>query len=316
VVMALCVDWLSGDRRAGHIVSGPLRVRAHRSAKYFLTRRADHTLSLIHELDKLVTDKLILSNPTSSSSIIRDTDLHHAWLRASVGTSAEHDKTLDSFRLKLDEGPLRTIPAGRSSRPRPSTGTTTPNSSSSSSALFSSIALGAPISLHPTISWPLDLFLTPPARESYVEIHSFLFALRVTHQRCLGCWKNLTCRRQPQDRSRRSAGAKELQRTVWSTLKLMLFFLEELLSHYMLDIIEVQHRALLEQLDPASKEGMKRSGSVPASLRGSTRADTRTEGKGTMPGSPASTYAPDTVRSRVPPTPNKTTAHLDFLSLR
>lgn len=103
---------------------------------------------------------------------------------------------------------------------------------------------------------------------------------------------------------------------MWSTLKLVLFFLEELLSHYMIDIIDVQHRALLEQLDPNSEEGMKRSGSVPASLRGSTRADARTERRGTRAGSPASTYAPETVRSRVPPTPNKTTAHLDFLSLR
>lgn len=250
--------------------------------------------------------------------MIRDADLHHAWLRASVGTSAEHDRSLDTFRLKLDDGPFRTIPAGRPSIPRSSTGTNAPSSSADTSAFFSSIVLGAPISLHPTISWPLDLFLTPPACESYIEIHSFLFALRTTHQRCLKCWKTLTGRRVARDRSRRhrNTSQRELEKTVWSTLKLVLFFLEELLSHYMIDIIDVQHRALLEQLDPNSEEGMKRSGSVPASLRGSTRADARTERRGTRAGSPASTYAPETVRSRVPPTPNKTTAHLDFLSLR
>lgn len=110
-------------------------------------------------------------------------------------------------------------------------------------------------------------------------------------------------------------------RTVWATVRLMSFWLEELLSHFMCDIIDVQHRNLLSQLDVRSEEGgLKRSGSAATSLRGSMKvADVRSEHGGekrTRAGSPASTYAAETVRSKVPPTPNRHTAHIDFLSLR
>ena len=251
----------------------------------------------------MLNNKIVLSNPTSSSSVIRDTDLHLAWLRSSVGTSAENDKSLETLRLKLDNGPLRTL-----SEPGKSGG------------LFSSFVLGAPMTLHPTISWPLDLFLTPPARESYMEIHAYLLAIRSTHYRVLTTWGSLTARRQSTksrtalNRQSRSP-ERALERSVWTTTRLILFFLEEILAHFMIDIIDVQHRTLLEQLD-RPEEGVKRSGSVAASLRGSTRWEAKTDAGKTRPGSPASTYAAETVRSKVPPTPNRHTAHLDFLTLR
>ena len=287
------------------------------SGNYFLTRRADHTLALLHELHRLLNTKIILSNPTSSSSVIRDTDLHLAWLRSSVGTSAENDKSLETVRLKLDEGPLRTLsnPGKRHS--------TSSSNTSSTCGLFSSFVLGAPMTLHPTISWPLDLFLTPPARESYIEIHAYLLSIRSTHHRVLSTWGTLSARRQTtKTRSslnkQSSSPERVLERSVWSTVRLMLFFLEEMIAHFMIDIIDVQHRTLLEQLDYSPPEtGVKRSGSIAASLRGSTKWDAgKTDAGKTRPGSPASTYAAETVRSRIPPTPNHHTAHLDFLTLR
>lgn len=211
-----------------------------------------------------------------------------------MGTSAEADKSLETVRLKLDNGPLRTLGVDHSS----------------SSGLFSSFVLGAPMTLHPTISWPLDLFLTPPARESYMEIHAYLLAIRSTHFRVLSTWGSLTARRKTTHTrtalNRQSKSPERaLERSVWSTIRLMLFFLEQILAHYMIDIIDVQHRTLLEQLD--STPEVKRTGSVAASLRASTwDADA----------SPASTYAAETVRSRIPPTPNRHTEHLDFLTLR
>jgi gamma-tubulin complex component 4 len=285
-----------------------------------LTRRADYAVSLIQELTKLHSTKIILSDPSSSSSVIRDTDLHLAWLRSSLGTSAEHDRSLDTLHLRLDHGPLRAIPSTTS---RPTTvGQADPES------LFSSFLLGTPMTLHSNVTWPLDLFITPQARSTYSEIQAYLLALRTTQQRVLGVWLAITSSRRP---GRLETPWADLQRDVWALTKLILFFFEELLGHFMTDIIDVQHKTLLAELDPPScgDPVIRRSGSVATSLRGSTRlyksqsrdlpsgqGQTPDAKTATRPDSPASTYAPETVRSRIPPTPNRHTAHLDFLTLR
>lgn len=326
MVMAPRLDRPSNHRVSRNVVSHtlhPIIVGRERkvnegelmcSGNYFLTRRADYAISVIHEVTKLCQDKLLGSKPESSSSVVRDTDLQLAWLRASVGTSAEHDKSLDKLRLKFDHGPLRAIPTSDSARGR------------SETSMFSDLLCGTGVTLHPTISWPLDLFMTPPSRATYCEIHGYLFALRTTQYRLHECWSSLTASRKrgraPRDHE--TIEEREYVRTTWATVKLILFWLDEVLNHFMGDIIDVQHRNLLSQLDPTGKgdEGMKRSGSMGASVRGSTRhLDVKSDHgrpgeRGTRAGSPASTYAAETVKSKVPPVVNTHTAHMDFLSLR
>ena len=278
-------------------------------------------------MEELRLDKLVLSNPTSSSSVIRDADLNLALLRASIGTSAENDRALDGLKLKLDNGPLRPIPSGNG---KPS------KINDSVGSLYSSMLLGAPISLHHVVGWPLDLFMTAPARATYGDIHAYLFALRSTHRRVLETWTSLsaTQRRQrsvrgrEQSATRRHAGSKatELARSTWGILRLMLFFFDELLGHFMTDIVDVQHRSLLDMLDPPTgagigADGLPRSSSMSASLRSSTRfprsGSVRTFGgyESVRASSPGST-AQESTRHQVPPVPNQHTAYLDFLSLR
>lgn len=293
-------------------------MKLNESGNYFLTRRADHAVSFIDELQRLHTSKILLGDPQSSSSVIRDTDLHLAWLRSSLGTSAEHDKSLDNFRLRLDHGSLRPLPSR-----------STQSKTTGIKSLFSSFVLGAAITLHPNVTWPLDLFISPQARETYSEIHAYLFSLRYVHQRLLSSWRGLTGTRSSKSRTKEE---RSLEGDVWATMKLSLFWLDELLSHFMTDIIDIQHRALLSQLEgPEYEPTVRRSGSIATSLRGSRlqksqsrehlsaqglSASHASERGGMRPASPASTYAPETVRSRIPPIPNKHTAHLDFLTLR
>ncbi|ORY34876.1 Spc98 family-domain-containing protein [Naematelia encephala] len=317
-----------------HILTGPQVVEALETfGNYFLTRSSDYSLALIRELHKLHLDKLITSNPHSSSSAIREQDLHLALLRASVGTSVENDKALDSLRLHLPQGTLRPLLPSVSARPHVS-------SSSGDNPirdLFSSTLLGAPMELVTTISWPLDLFLTPPTLAAYTDIHAYLFALRDTHARVLDTWSRLS---QSQRRRLKWTNTAERDyRAAWGSVRIMLFFLDELLSHFLLDVIDVQHRRLLEELQGAGAPsrggtGGTPKGSLTSSIQQGSVTTTRQGGGGGITPAPsifnghrAGSPAPSeethggfdtaTVRSQAPPVPDKA-AHnyLDFLALR
>ena len=298
------------------------------SGNYFLTRRADYAVSLIREIHRLRLDKLITSNPHSSSSVIREQDLNLAILRASVGTSGENDAGIDRLRFRLEKGPVRPIMPSLTASQRKRSEENPFKDQSSVRYLFSSSLLGSPLVLDTTVSWPLDLFMTPPARAAYSDIHAYLFAIRDTHQRVLDCWTSLSA---SQRRRRKWTGTTEggtadeivsrrkLARSAWGTIRAMLFFLDELHSHFMTDIIEVQHRRLLNQLEEAD---IPRSNSVPGSLRSSTkfsspqsrfRSATLPEDRPESPGS----FDAQTFKSRAPPTPSKRQIfYLDFLTLR
>lgn len=101
--------------------------------------------------------------------------------------------------------------------------------------------------------------MTPPAIAAYSDIHAYLFAIRDTHLRVLDCWTSLSS---SQRQRRKWTGVNEggvqteeiddrrrLTRLGWGTVRAMLFFLDQLQGHFMMDIIDVQHRRLLEQLD-------------------------------------------------------------------
>ena len=284
-------------------------------------------------------EKLILSNPHSSSSVIREQDLNLAILRASVGTSAENDRWVEKLRFKLERGSLR--PFMPSAAPKHAT-----SSDNGIRGLFSSFLLGAPMTMTSTMGWPMDLFITPPAMTAYIDINVYLTAIRDTHLKVLSCWSSLSA---SQRRRRRWTGSNEggtraeierrqyLARLSWGVVRAMLFFLDQLLGHFMVDIIDVQHRRLLDSLEEvniAAKQGM---GSRASSMRGSVaRAaspGSRFGGTSTSAGrgfaarnweaeSPYDSthdgFDTQTIRTRAPPSSARP-AHavfLDFLTLR
>lgn len=263
------------------------------------------------------------------------------------------DSQLDSLHYKLEKGPLRamlpTIPMKTPKQTGIESKNDTVEHRNSIRAMFSSFLLGTPLILTTPVTWPLDLFISPQALSAYSDIQAYLTALRHTHLSVLSCWTTLSA---AQRQRRKWTGVTEggtdeevearkgLGRAAWGTIRLMLFFIDQLQSHFMTDIIDVQHKRLLEQL------GLETVLSAPAlggslrgsSLRGSisvrqtpTATKVRTaistpvteSGERRRAASPFSdTYSVpcdgQTLRSnRAPPTPNKAqSVYLDFLTLR
>ncbi|ORX37895.1 Spc98 family-domain-containing protein [Kockovaella imperatae] len=296
---------------------------------YFLTRNAELATGTIREIHALRLDKLITADPHSSSSVIREQDLRHALLKASVGTSAENDKALDNVRFRLERGPIRPLLTHLSpvKMRKVDANRKDPDSQKlyddedSTNDLFSSFLLGSPLTLEASISWPLDLFMTPKARETYTDIHSYLFALRDAHLRISDCWKSLSAaqRRRRKWTSTTEGGTRsevrarlELARAAWGTVRIMLFFLDQLIGHFMTDIIEVQHQHLLDELESMTNGHQSMSRAV--STRGSMRASRSVRSiSGSIAGS---TIDHDTVWNKKTLTQGNTTEHLDFITLR
>lgn len=211
--------------------------------------------------------------------------------------------------------------------------------------IFTSAILGAPVELRYKIGWPLDLFMTPSSIAAYSEIHAYLFALQDTHTRVSDAWTRLSLtyrQRQKLGDSGRDDSRRKLTKRAWSTSRTMLFFLDQLLGHFTIDVVDVQHRRLIDDLDIVrlneDKENLRsRSGSmvspavsmrdIPAGAIRQKQSISRLNSisksyAGSMRGgavSPTSeAYDGGSVRSRVaPPTPRRTQAtFLDFLSLR
>ncbi|CAK9780693.1 hypothetical protein CC85DRAFT_264533 [Cutaneotrichosporon oleaginosum] len=237
-----------------HILTGQQVADAIESfANYFLTREADFALNVIREIGRLRHDRLVTANPTSSSSVIRPHDLDLALLRASVGTDVERDKGLEALHWAMPLGPLK-----------PSS-LLTPAKSDDVRSLFAPALLGAPIHLTATVSWPLNLFMTPPALAAYGEIHAYLLALRDTHLRVLDVWTALghaqrrrrvyTGTHEGGADAREQARRSALARAGWGLVRGMLFVLDQLLSHFMVDIVGAQHRRLLESLGDGGAPG-------------------------------------------------------------
>jgi gamma-tubulin complex component 4 len=284
-------------------------------------------------------EKLILSDPRSSSSVIREQDLNLAILRASVGTSAENDRWVEKLRFKLERGSLRPFMPSATA-PKHTHG------DDGIRSLFSSFLLGAPMTMTTTMGWPMDLFITPPAMSAYIDINVYLTAIRDTHLKVLSCWSSLSA---SQRRRRRWTGSNEggtraeverrknLARLSWGIVRAMLFFLDQLLGHFMVDIIDVQHRRLLDSLEEvniAAKQGQG-MGSRPGSMRGSvaraaspasrfgtastagrhstTRWEAESPNNSTHDG-----FDTQTVRTRAPPSSARPShaVFLDFLTLR
>jgi gamma-tubulin complex component 4 len=228
-------------------------------------RNGEFSLSLIREIERLKLSRLtIRSGPTS---MIREQDLNLALLRASLGTTAQHDPSLAHLRFSLPSGPLRPL--------LPSLATTAyvhPVSPSGSIAslgspdlhLFSSNLLGTPLTLTYNVTWPLDLFLHPADLSAYAALFAYLSALRKTHTRVHGCWSSLS---NAQRARRRWTGLGEggtvedlevrhrLLRCGWGIVRDMQWFLDTLLGYIMMDVVDVEFgklKELLTQRKPVS----------------------------------------------------------------
>ena len=206
--------------------------------------------------------------------MIREQDLNLALLRASLGTTAQHDSYLSRFRFILPAGPLRPLlPSLTNDVPlSTSPSTITPSGMS----LFDTQLLGTTLSLSYNLSWPLDLFLERTDLSIYSTIFSFLSALRKTHTRVHTCW---TCLSNAQRARRRWTGfgeggtiedlevRKRMLRCGWGVVRDMNWFLDTVLGYVMMDVVDVEFRKLKEMLD---RQGTSIKGPMPNSQTGST----------------------------------------------
>ena len=208
--------------------------------------------------------------------MIREQDLNLALLRASLGTTAQHDPYLSRCRFILPAGPLRPL--------LPSLNHDVPLSTSvspSGTSIFDTQLLGTTLSLSYNLSWPLDLFLDRADLSIYSTIFSFLSALRKTHTRVHTCWTSLS---NAQRARRRWTGfgeggtAEDLEvrtrmlRCGWGVVRDMNWFLDTVLGYVMMDVVDVEFRKLKEMLDRQSDAGATVKGLVsnPSSQPGST----------------------------------------------
>ncbi|KAJ7597470.1 Spc98 family-domain-containing protein [Mycena floridula] len=223
-------------------------------ANYFLLRNGEFSLSLIREIERLKLSRFTMR--TGNASMIRDQDLNLALLRASLGTSAQHDPNLSRLRFSLPSGPLRPLlPSLGSDIQLPPLSPSTPGVIDP--ALFSSNLLGTPLTLNYTVSWPLDLFLYSADLTSYGTLFSFLIALRRTHTACHSCWTSLS---NAQRARRRWTGLgeggtvedldarKSLLRCSWGVVRDMGWFFDCLLGYVMIDVVDVEFGRLKKLL--------------------------------------------------------------------
>ncbi|KAK7064110.1 spindle pole body component [Favolaschia claudopus] len=242
---------------------------------YFLLRNGEFAQSLIFEIERLKISRLT-NMRSGTASMIRDQDLNLALLRASLGTTAQHDPALSLLRFSLPAGPLRPLLPSLSHTEYPksaSVSATLPTDPS----LFSSHLLGStPLTLSYKVSWPLDLFLHQADLSTYATLFSYLSALRKTHARIHVCWSSLS---NSQRARRRWTGLGEggtaedllarqtLLRCGWGVVRDMGWFLDTLVQYTMTDVVDVEFSKLKEMLsrggDLASSAGLATSGSGP-----------------------------------------------------
>lgn len=200
--------------------------------------------------------------------MIREQDLNLALLRASLGTTAQHDPSLSSLRFHLPSGPLRPL--------LPSLANQKNLSSSAASNVpevtqFDDLLLGTHLNLTYTVNWPLDLFLHPSDLQIYAALFSYLSSLRKTHTQIHTCWTSLS---NAQRARRRWTGLGEggtvedlevrsrLLRCGWGVVRDMGWFLDTLLGYVMTHVVDVEFKRLKDLLGKPSGPGRGRTDSV------------------------------------------------------
>jgi gamma-tubulin complex component 4 len=183
--------------------------------------------------------------------MIRDQDLSLTLLRASLGTSAQHDPALSRLKFTLPTGPLRPLLRSLSSNPNVSM-------TRGLQVGFDDLLLGTPLALSYTLSWPLDLFLIPSDLNAYSALFAYLASIRRAQTIVLECWTSLS----NAQRARRrwtvldeggvedGEWRRKLLRCGWGVVREMIWFLDTLWGHIMTDVVDVHFRKLNEHLDP------------------------------------------------------------------
>lgn len=200
------------------------------------------------EFERLKLSRMTLKPSSRQSQMIREQDLHLAMLRASLGTSAQHDPTLARLRFVLPAGPLRPLLPSLQFTGGPQLPQQT---------AFDDMLLGTQLKLTYTLPWPLDLFLTPAALSSYNSLFAFLSTIRKIHVRVLDSWISLS---NAQRARRRWTGTGEggteedrdaregLLRCGWGCARMMNWFLEAVMEYVWCDVVEEAYRNLKIQL--------------------------------------------------------------------
>ncbi|TFK30929.1 hypothetical protein FA15DRAFT_38484 [Coprinopsis marcescibilis] len=260
-------------------------------ADYFLLRNGEFSLSLIREIERLKISRL--TNRASTTSMIREQDLNLALLRASLGTTAQHDPALARLRFHLPSGPLRPLLPSLANLNKPGASNLSTSITSGDPSAFSSILLGTPMTLLYTIEWPLDLFIGRSEMTAYGALFSFLSSLRKAHIQIHTCWTALSNAQRARrkwtglDEGGTSEDAeirRQLLRRGWGIVRDMGWFLDTLFGYVMTDVIDVEYRKLKDML---SKEGV-------ASDQSSRPVDS----------------------TPLPHAPSQKSSHLDFTSIR
>lgn len=275
-------------------------------ANYFLIRNGEFSLSLITEIERLKLSRLTARS--GPSTMIREQDLHLALLRASLGTSAQYDPSLSHLRFHLPSGPLRPLlpSLGRSRNMAASI-----SSPDAEETTFDDLLLGTPLHLSYTVEWPLDLFLQPADLQIYGALFSYLSSLRKTHAQIHKCWTSLS---NAQRARRRWTGLGEggtaedledrrgLLRCGWGVVRVMSWFLDNLLSYVMTDVVDFEFRRLNRLL------GQSRTDKPRERQRSNTLGEQDQDGR--IP-APAASHKP--VSDAAAPS---STPALDFTTLR
>jgi gamma-tubulin complex component 4 len=209
--------------------------------------------------------------------MIREQDLNLALLRASLGTTAQHDPSLSHVRFHLPSGPLRPLLPSLASVKHPDLSM---SANAPEVVSFDDFLLGTPLHLTYTVAWPLDLFLHPHDLRAYSTLYSYLSSLRKVHTRIHTCWTSLS---NAQRARRRWTGLgdggteedvlvrRELLRCGWGVVRDMGWFLDTLLGYVMTDVVDVEFRRLIDQL---GKSGFGGEGdSAPGTPHPATRLD-------------------------------------------
>lgn len=298
-------------------------------ANYFLLRNGEFALSLIREIERLKVSRL--TGRAGPSTMIREQDLHLALLRASLGTTAQHDPSLSHLRFQLPSGPLRPL--------LPLLASTQPHKDISMSILaptettsFDDLLLGTPLVLNYIVTWPLDLFLYTSDLQVYAALFAYLTALRKTHTRIHTCWASLS---NAQRARRRWTGLGEggtaedlevrrgLLRCGWGVVREMTWFLDTLMGYVMTDVIDVEFRrlkSLLLDKTGAASIGRQLTGAHQSQSSigdsNSGPSPTPSHSASTIPTSHSSTSA--TASSTITASGSITapSPHLDFSTLR
>nr|GAT58991.1 gamma-tubulin RING complex protein [Mycena chlorophos] len=239
---------------------------------YFLSRNGEFAQSLIREIERLKLSRL--TTRPGATSMIREQDLNIALLRASLGTSAQHDPKLSLLQFSLPAGPLRPLlpSLSHTQYPKPTSASASYLSTDPSLFSFSSHLLGStPLTLNYKVTWPLDLFLHKSDLSIYATLFSYLSALRKTHMRLHTCWTSLS---NAQRARRRWTGLGEggtdediqvrqsLLRCGWGVVRDMGWFLDTLTGYLNTDVIDLEFRRLKDLLSGTG--GLTASGSLSA----------------------------------------------------